>query len=136
MLHFGGGLYLNLGEVLDKDPLFGRLLELHPGLDVLAEQVMNFLIIDFDKAATDEMGLTGIALGECHDLTEGPRNDTLLLLAVLNSHHGMRLATPGLPVRENRTIVPLEHIVDKGKGRLLVNEALGRLHVENVIESK
>jgi len=40
---------------------------------------MNLFIIDLDKTTSDEMGFAWVVFGDCHDLTEGSRNDTFAL---------------------------------------------------------
>jgi hypothetical protein len=45
-------------------------------------------------------------------------------------------AATGLSVREDRAVVAVEHAVDQGEGALLVDEALGAVGCEDVIERK
>lgn len=53
LLHFRNGVHLYLVQIFNEDPLFRTLLELHLGLDVLAEQIMDLFIVNFDEAAPD-----------------------------------------------------------------------------------
>lgn len=77
LFHLRDIINLQLQEILNKDSLIRTFLEIHLSLGVFAEQIVYFLIVDFDKTATDEMILGGIILGHGHDLAEGARNDTL-----------------------------------------------------------
>jgi hypothetical protein len=63
-----------LREVLDEDSLIWTLLEIHLALDVLAQKVMDFLIVNFDEAAPDEMGFGSVVLCLGDYLTESSRN--------------------------------------------------------------
>ena len=125
VLHFGSGLYFNLRQIFHEHSLFGRFLELHPCLDIFTQQVVNLLVVNFDETATDQMRLARIALGQRHDLTEGSRDDSLVFLAVLHSHHGMGFSASCLAVCKNSAVVALQDVVYKGEGRLLVDQALG-----------
>lgn len=112
MLHLGYGIHLDLQEVLHEDPLIGTLLEIHPGLVILAQQVVDLLIVDLDEATADEVVLRCIVLGDGYDLTERTGNDALGLLGVISTHHGMRLAAARLSICEDSSIVSVQHIVN------------------------
>lgn len=113
VFHLGNGVDFNLQQILNKDPLFGTFLEVHLGLDVLTEQVVDLLIVDLDEAATDEVVLTGIVLGDRDYLTESARNDPARLLTVVAAHHRMRLTATRLTVREDRPVVSVQHVIDQ-----------------------
>ena len=119
--HFGNGVDLQLQQVLDEKALFGTLLEVHFSLGVPAEQIVNLLVIDFDEAAADEVGLGGVVLGDGDDLAEGARDYPLALVALIGPHHRVRFAATRLPVREDRPVVPVQHVVYQRERRLLVD---------------
>lgn len=136
VLHLGNGVHFNLQQLLDKDSLFGALLEVHPGLGVLAEQVVYLFVVDLDEAATNEVVLAGIVLGDRDDLAESARNDPARLLTLVAAHHRVRLAATRLTVREDRPVVPVQHVVDQGKGALLVYQTLSAVWGEDVVEGE
>lgn len=84
---------------------------------------MNFFIVNFDKAASNEMCFRCVIFSYCYYLTECPRNDSFGLLA-LSSHHGVRFAAACLPIRKNGAIIAIEYIFDQREGTLLVDETL------------
>ena len=116
--------------------MFGTLLEFHLGLGVLAEQIVNLLVVDFNETATDEMSFGGIVVCYGNNLLESSGDDPLGLLALVASHHGMGLSASGLPVCEDGAVVAFQNIIDQGKGTLLVDEGLCAVGGENIIERK
>jgi len=136
VFHLGNGVHFNLQQLLDKNALFGTFLEVHLGLGVLAEQVVYLFIVDLDEAATNEVVLAGIVLGYRDDLAESARNDPARLLTVVAAHHRVRLTAARLAVREDRPVVPVEHVIDEGKGALLVYQTLSAIWGEDVVEGE
>jgi hypothetical protein len=57
------------------DKSIRSLLQVDFSLDVFAQQVMDFFVVDFDKSALNEVIFTGLTVGNCHDLVEGAGND-------------------------------------------------------------
>lgn len=112
LFHLGDIIDFQLQKILNKNSLIRTFLEIHPSLGVLTKQVVYFLIVDFDKTATDEMILGGIILGHRHDLAEGTRNDTLGLFSFVAAHHGVSLTATGLPIGENGSIVAVQHVIN------------------------
>lgn len=110
-LHDIGVVDLDFSEIFDEDSFVGALLQLHPGLHILSQQVMDFFIVNFDETAPNEMGLGSIAFGDSHDLAEGPGDNTLALLGG-GAHHGVRFAAAGLPVGEDGAVITVEYVVD------------------------
>jgi hypothetical protein len=82
--HLGSGLNNMVGEILHKDALVGRLLQLEPGFGILAEQIMDLLIVDFEKTALQEVLLIALnPSGACHDLPECSGNYPLCTLCLV-----------------------------------------------------
>ena len=82
------------------------------------------------------MGLRRIIVCYCYYLLKGPRNDSLGLLALIAAHHRMGLAAPCLSIGKNGAIVAFQHVVDQRKSTLFVDECLGSVRGENIIERK
>lgn len=97
---------------------------------------MNFLIVDFDKTATDEMSFRHIIFCDCNYLTKSSWDDTFQLLMVRNTHHGMCLTTTCLSVCENRSIIPIKHAIYQGKSTLFVDKGLWRVCSKYFIVAK
>lgn len=57
MFHFFNGVDIDLGQVFNEDSLVRTLLEIHPSLDILAQEVVNFFVVDFDETASNQVGL-------------------------------------------------------------------------------
>ena len=81
---------------------------------------MDFLIVNLNKTAPNQVCLGIVTLGDGDYLTECPRNDASALFS-RGAHHSMGLATASLPVGENGAIIPIKYIVDKREGTLLIN---------------
>ena len=58
------------------DKSIRSLLQVDFSLDVFAQQVMDFFVVDFDKCALNEVVFAGLTVGNCHDLVEGAGNNT------------------------------------------------------------
>ena len=71
---------------------------------------MNLLVIYLDEAAADEMGLGCVVFSYCYYLTECSWNDASGLLT-LSSHHRVGFTAACLPIREDSSIVTVEHIL-------------------------
>lgn len=125
LLHGGDGVDLELGEVLDEDALVGALLEVHSGLDVLPEEIVDLLVVDFNKTATYEVGLRCVVLSFGYDLAEGPGDDAPTLVAAGVAHHGVGFPTAGLTVGEDGPVVAVEDALDEEEGTLFVDATLG-----------
>lgn len=97
---------------------------------------MNFLIVDFDKTATNQVCFTGLIFCNCYDLTESSGYDSLELLIVRNTHHCVGLSASGLTVSEYRAVVSIKNAVDEWKGALFVDEVLWGLGTEDSIIGK
>lgn len=87
---------------------------------------MDFLVVDFDEAAANEMGLRCIILCDCDYLTEGTGNDAAGLLAISTTHHGVGLTAACLPISKDSAIVSIKHTFNQGKSTLLIDRALCR----------
>ena len=116
--------------------MVGTLLEFHLCFGILAEQIVDFLVVDFNETATDEMSFGRIVVCYGNNLLESSGDDSLGLLALVASHHGMGLSASGLSVCEDGAIVAFQDIVDQRKGTLFVDEGLGAVGGENIIERK
>ena len=125
LLHGGDGVDLELGEVLDEDALVGTLLEVHSGLDVLPEEIVDLLVVDFNKTATYKVGLRCVVLSFGYDLAEGPGDDAPALIAAGIAHHGVGLPAAGLTVGEDGPVVAVEDALDEEEGTLFVDATLG-----------
>lgn len=112
------------------------LLEIHLCFSVLAKKIVDFLVVDFNETATDKMSFGRIVVCYGNNLLESSGDDSLGLLAIVASHHCMGLSTSCLPIGEDGAIVAFKDIVDQGKGTLLVDEGLGAVGGENIIERK
>ena len=97
---------------------------------------MNFLIVNFHKIATNQVGFAGLIFCYRYDLAESSRNDSLHLLIVRNIHHCVSLSTPSLTVSEYRAIISIENTVDEWKSALFVNEVLRRLSSKDSVVGK
>lgn len=87
LLHFCCGLHNNLGELLHEDSPFGALPELLLLLDVLAQEVMDLLVVDLDEAAPHHVVLYALGPRDGHDLAEGTGDDAALCLGAWQAHH-------------------------------------------------
>jgi hypothetical protein len=74
---------------------------------------VDLLVVDFDETATDEVCFGGVVFGDGYDLLEGAGDDAPRLLALVAAHHRVRLAASRLSVRENRSVVAVEDVVDE-----------------------
>jgi hypothetical protein len=81
---------------------------------------MNFLIIDFYKAASNKVCLGDIIFSDCNYLTEGSRNYTFQLLIVGDPHHCVSLSATSLSVCEYGSIVPVKNAVNEREGTLFI----------------
>ena len=97
---------------------------------------MNFLIVNFYKTATNQVGFADLIFCNCYNLAESSWNDSLQLLIVGNTHHRMGLSTPSLTVSEYRAIISIENTVDQWKSALFVNEILRGLSSEDSVVGK
>ena len=136
LLHVGDTVDFNLVEILDEDTLFGAFLELHSSFGVFAQKVMNFLIVNFYKTATNQVGFTGLIFCNCYDLAECSRNDSLQLLIVRNTHHCVGLSTSSLTVSEYGAIISIENTVNEWKSALFINEVLRGLSSKDSVIGK
>ena len=107
LLHDFGVVHFDLRQIFYEYALFWAFLQLHLGLDVLAQQIMDFLIVDLDERTADEVGLRLIGFRDRDYLGESPRDDALALFRVGNAHHGVGLAAAGLPVGEDGAVVAI-----------------------------
>jgi hypothetical protein len=96
---------------------------------------MDFLVVDLDEAAADEMRL-GIILGDGDYLAESPGDDSFALFGLVASHHGVRLAATCLSVGEDGSVISIQDAVDKRKGTLLIDEALRAVGREDIVEGE
>ena len=136
LLHGGDGVDFKLGEVLDEDALVGTFLEVHPGLDVLPEEVVDLLVVDFYKTATYEVSLRCVVFGFGNDLAEGPGDDPAALVATGVAHHGVRFPATGLSIGEDGPVVAVEDALDQEEGTLLVDATLCGVWREDVVEGE
>lgn len=113
ILHFLDRIYLYLQQILDKDSFIRRFLELHSGLYIFSKQVMDLLVVDFDKTATDKMMLARVVLCNRNDLRECSGNDTLGFLRVWKTHHRVGFSATSLSVSKNSSIITVKHIVNQ-----------------------
>ena len=97
---------------------------------------MNFLIIDLNKTATDKMCFTCLIFSNRYYLTKRSRNDSSCLLAIITTHHSMRLSTSSLSISKDSAIVSFEHTVDQGEGALFIDEVLRAISSKDSVKSK
>ena len=69
---------------------------------------MDFLVVDFNKTASDQMSLSSIVLCLGNYLTESSRNYTTVLFALVSSHHSVRFTATGLSVGKDGAIVSIQ----------------------------
>ena len=112
LLHFRNRIHLQLHQILNENPLFRTFLQLHFCLDVLTQKIMYFFIVNFDKAAANEVSLRCVVLRNSDDLAKRPRNYTPGLFTISSAHHRMRLSTSCLAIGKNGSIVPIKNIFD------------------------
>lgn len=120
LLHFRDGIHLYLHQIFNENPLIRTLLELHLCLDILAEEVVDLLIVNFDEAAPDQMCLRCIVFCDGDYLTEGTRDYASSLLGVRSTYHRMCLSAACLAIGEDGAIVTIEHVFHEREGTLLV----------------
>jgi len=113
-----------LGEVLDEYAFLRTLFEIHPRLCVLPKQVVNLLIVDFNKTATYEVSLRCVIFCFSNDLAEGPGDDASTLVAVGIAHHGVRFTTASLSIGEYGPVVAVEDAFHQEEATLLVDATL------------
>lgn len=70
------------------------------------------------------------------DVSERVWNDSSGLWRDFSARHGVSFAGAGLTVRENRSIVALQHLVHYRPGGLVVDVHLGRVCVEHRVEGE
>ncbi len=49
-------------EILDEDAFVRGLFELHSGLYIFAEEIVDFLVVDFDKTASNQVLLISLGI--------------------------------------------------------------------------
>ena len=77
-----------------------------------------------------------LTVGEVDDLTKCPGDDAPRLFAFCWAHHGVGFAASGLPVGENRPIVPFDDAIDQRERSLLINVALSRISAEHMVKGE
>ena len=82
------------------------------------------------------MSLRSLTFCDSDDLTESPWNDTFSFLWLIAAHHCVSLSAAGLPIRENSSIVSIQHAVDKRKGTLFVDQTLSWVRRKYKIEGE
>ena len=146
------------------DKSIRSLLQVDFSLDVFAQQVMDFFVVDFDKCALNEVVFAGLTVGNCHDLVEGAGNNThgwllkfetgdcygqVLFVVVIADHlslfcrqrgchtkHRVSFSTTCLAIGEYGTIVAIDNILYKRKRRLFVDLLLGGVLAEDIVICK
>lgn len=73
---------------------------------------MNFLVVNLDKAASDQMFFIGLGISKSDNLMEGSGNDAFGLFAFRTAHHSMCLTTARLSICKNGAVISFEDIVD------------------------
>lgn len=136
LLHFRDRIYLNLSQVFHKNAFLWTLFELHFRFYIFAQQIMYFFVVDFNKAASNEMCLWSIIFSYGYYLTKSPWDDAAWLLALSSTHHGVSLTASSLTVCKNGAIVPIEYVLNKRKCALLIDVTLGRFRCKNTIKRK
>ena len=97
---------------------------------------MDFLVVDFDKTATNEVGLACIVFSFSYDLTEGPGDDTPVFLAAGVAHHSVCFTASCLTICEDGPVVTVEDALDEEESTLLVDHALSGIRCEDVVEGE
>lgn len=95
---------------------------------------MDLFIVNLNEAASNEVSLACLILGDGDDLAEGTRDDSFAFLALVATHHRMRLSAAGLPIGENCSIVPVDYAIDQREGTLLVNQTLSAVGGKDIIK--
>ncbi len=95
---------------------------------------MNFFIIDFNKTATDKMGLRSVIFGDRNYLAECSRDDAFSLLWLVATHHSMSLTTSCLTIGKYGSIVAVKHAVYKRKCTLFIYKGLRAICSEYIVE--
>lgn len=136
LLHLWNRIYFNLQQVLYKHSFLGTFFQVHPSLNIFSNEVVNLLIVDLDKTATNEVSFGGIILSHSYYLLKCSRNDPASLLTLISSHHSVGLTTTCLSICKNCTIVPFKNVVYQWEGTLFVDEKLRTFYSKNVIKSE
>lgn len=97
--------------ILYEDSLLWGFSEFQSSLLVDMQQISELLVVELDVRAHYQKILGLVALGWLEDRLEATRNDALLLLVLQVSHHCVRLARTGLPIREDSAIVALQYFL-------------------------
>jgi hypothetical protein len=133
LLHLGNAIDFQLKKVLHEYTLFRALFQLHPSLHILAQEIVNLLVIYLNEAAAYEMILCCLTLSKSYDLAKGSGDDSLALFALATAHHRVSFTAASLPVGEDCAVVAIENTVNEGECGLLVDQGLGALRPEYVI---
>jgi len=96
---------------------------------------VDFFVVDLDEAAPDEMRLC-VIFCDGHYLAESSRNNSFTFFTLVASHHRVCLTATGLPIRKDGPIVAVEDAIDEREGALFVDEALGAIGSEDIVEGK
>jgi len=111
LLHFRDIVDLYLSQVFHKNTFLRTFFQLHSGLSVFAQQVMDFLVVDFYETAANEMGFRSVIVGYCDYLAESTRDDSSWFLSIA-SHHGMGFTTSSLAIGEDGAVVSIQNVFD------------------------
>lgn len=95
---------------------------------------MDFFIVNLNEAASNEVSLACLILGDGDDLAEGTRDDSFAFLALVTTHHRMRLSAAGLPIGEDCSIVPVDYAINQREGTLLVYQTLSAVGGKDIIK--
>jgi len=112
LLHFRNRIHLQLHQILYENALFRTFLQFHLCLDVLTQKIVNFFIVNFDKAAANEVSFRCIVFRNSNNLAKRPRNYTPGLFTICSTHHRMRLSTSGLTISKNSSIVSVKNVLN------------------------
>jgi hypothetical protein len=122
LLHIRNTFDFLKDNVFNKDPRVRIFPDFHFGFDVLSQQVMDLLVINFNRTTLDEVGFqVALAFDDGHDLGKGTGDYALTFLDIWSAHHCESFATPGLPVCEYGPVVTVQDTVNQGECTLLIN---------------
>ena len=97
---------------------------------------MDFFIVDFNKAASNEMCFWSIIFSYCYYLAKCPWDNAAWLLVLSSTHHGVSLTASGLTICKYGAIVSIKYVLNKRKCALLIDVTLCRFGCKNTIKRK
>eukprot|EP00095_Tigriopus_kingsejongensis_P001135 snap_masked-scaffold1099_size62903-processed-gene-0.14 protein:Tk01135 transcript:snap_masked-scaffold1099_size62903-processed-gene-0.14-mRNA-1 annotation:"dna polymerase beta-like" len=124
-------------EVFDIHANVRPLLHVQAESLILAEEISNLLVVDFQIRHPDQELDILLRLGDVtKDVGKGIGDDALHLGAGSLALHGEGLARSSLTIREDGSIVALNHVFHNGTSHSIVHVHLGGVGPKDIVEGK